>query len=141
MDARTPITPRTPADSLPPPGHRLDWVMEDERFKGIARGGAALDNENREILREISLDRMQERTLDEWMEVYVKDGNVAAEPFIYTAEAMQHRRLCITAMWWRSTTTSWPYEDRGAASRPGRYPRGSGRSSANPGSTHLRGFG
>ena len=71
----------------------LDWVMEDERFKGIARGGAALDNENREILREIILDRMQERTLDEWMEVYVKDGNVAAEPFIYTAEAMQHPQV------------------------------------------------
>ena len=68
----------------------LDWVLEDDRFKSISRGGAALSNENREVLRELILERMQEKTLDEWMDIYVKDGNIAAEPFIYTAEAMQH---------------------------------------------------
>jgi crotonobetainyl-CoA:carnitine CoA-transferase CaiB-like acyl-CoA transferase len=64
----------------------LGWVLEDERFKTTPN----LTEENREILRELILERMQEKTLDEWMDIYVKDGNIAAEPFLYTAEAMQH---------------------------------------------------
>jgi len=64
----------------------LDWIFEDERFMNVPR----LTEENRELLRELILERMQEKTLAEWMDIYVKDGNVAAEPFIYTAEAMDH---------------------------------------------------
>ena len=64
----------------------LGWVLEDERFKNTPN----LTEENREELRLLILERMQEKTLDEWMDIYVKDGNIAAEPFLYTVEAMQH---------------------------------------------------
>ena len=64
----------------------LGWVLEDERFKNTS----ALTPENQEALREIILERMQEKTLDEWMEIYVEDGDIAAEPFIHTVEAMAH---------------------------------------------------
>jgi crotonobetainyl-CoA:carnitine CoA-transferase CaiB-like acyl-CoA transferase len=64
----------------------LEWVLEDERFKNLS----AMNEENREILREIILERMQERTLDEWMDIYVEDGNIAAEPYVYTVEGMKH---------------------------------------------------
>ena len=64
----------------------LGWVYEDERFKTLP----VLTEENREILRELILERMQEKTLDEWMDIYVKDGDIAAEPYLYTVEGMQH---------------------------------------------------
>ena len=64
----------------------LGWVLEDERFKKIT----ALTDENREALRDIILERMQEKTLDEWMDIYVDDGNIAAEPYVYTVEGMNH---------------------------------------------------
>src|SRR5437867_2400376 len=64
----------------------LGWVLEDTRFKDAP----TFSDENREILRELILQRMQEKTLDEWMELYLEDGNIAAEPFEYTPEGMQH---------------------------------------------------
>ena len=36
------------------------------------------------------LMRMQERTADEWMDVFRANGNVAAEPYLTTAEALHH---------------------------------------------------
>ena len=36
------------------------------------------------------LVRLQERTADEWMDVFRANGNVAAEPFLTTAEALHH---------------------------------------------------
>jgi crotonobetainyl-CoA:carnitine CoA-transferase CaiB-like acyl-CoA transferase len=64
----------------------LGWVLEDERYKNVF----GLPEDRREELRELILERMQEKTLDEWMEIYVEDGNIAAEPFIHTVEAMAH---------------------------------------------------
>lgn len=64
----------------------LGWIFEDDRFKTTP----VLTEENRELLRGLILQKMQERTLDEWMEIYVEDGDIAGEPFMYTAEAMQH---------------------------------------------------
>ena len=67
----------------------LGWVLEDERFKNTS----SLTPENQEILRELILERMQEKTLDEWMDIYVKDGDIAAEPFLHTVEAMKHEQF------------------------------------------------
>ena len=64
----------------------LGWVLEDERFKNIF----TLSEESREILRELILVRMQEKTIDEWMALYLEDGDIAAEPYLYTVEGMQH---------------------------------------------------
>ena len=67
----------------------LGWVLEDERFKSTS----SLTPENQETLRELILERMQEKTLDEWMDIYVKDGDIAAEPFLHTVEAMKHEQF------------------------------------------------
>ena len=64
----------------------LGWVLEDDRFKNTS----ALTPENQEALRELILERMQEKTMDEWMEIYVEDGDIAGEPFLHTVEAMNH---------------------------------------------------
>jgi crotonobetainyl-CoA:carnitine CoA-transferase CaiB-like acyl-CoA transferase len=67
----------------------LGWALDDERFKHAPN----MTEENREVLREVILERMQEKTLDEWMDLYVEDGNIAAEPFLYTVEGMQHAQF------------------------------------------------
>ena len=67
----------------------LGWVFEDERFKQAP----AMSDENREILREIILEKMQEKTLDEWMQVYMADGDVAAEPYLQTVDGMKHEQF------------------------------------------------
>ena len=61
-------------------------IYQDPRFKSAPD----LTPENREALRDIMLTRMQERTLDEWMAVFIEDGDVAAEPFLQATEGMLH---------------------------------------------------
>ena len=67
----------------------LDWIFEDDRFKDAP----ILTDENRELLREIILERMQEKTLDEWMDIYVADGNIAAEPYQHSVQGMSHEQF------------------------------------------------
>jgi crotonobetainyl-CoA:carnitine CoA-transferase CaiB-like acyl-CoA transferase len=67
----------------------LGWVLEEELFKNAPE----LNHDSREALRELILNKMQERTLREWMELYVADGNIAAEPFVYTTEGMKHEQF------------------------------------------------
>ena len=45
---------------------------------------------NRELLRREILDKQLERTSDEWMDIYVQDGNIAAEPYRTSVQAMDH---------------------------------------------------
>lgn len=61
-------------------------IYRDERFKDAPN----LTPENRELLRDMILDRMLEKTLDEWMQVFEEDGDVAAEPLVQTLEGMKH---------------------------------------------------
>ena len=67
----------------------LGWVLEEELFKNAP----VMNPEGREALRDLILDKMQERTLAEWMEVYVADGNIAAEPFSYAPDGMKHEQF------------------------------------------------
>jgi len=46
-----------------------------------------------EQARDRILLRMQERTASEWMEIFANNGNVAAEPIITTAQALEHADL------------------------------------------------
>ena len=61
-------------------------IYRDPRFKDAP----ALTPENRELLRDMILERMVEKTADEWMQIFVEDGDVAAEPFLTTREGMHH---------------------------------------------------
>ena len=64
----------------------LGHLLEDERFESVP----AVSTENRELLRREILAKQSERTADEWMEIYVQDGNIAAEPYRTSVEAMDH---------------------------------------------------
>ena len=70
----------------------LTEFIIDERFAG-APGGWPLDL--REYARDRMLERMRERTADEWMQAFLENGNVAAEPFLTTEEGMQRPDLTI----------------------------------------------
>jgi len=67
----------------------LGWVLQEELFKDAP----IMNHESREALRELILNKMQERTLGEWMDLYMADGNIAAEPFLYAADGMKHEQF------------------------------------------------
>jgi crotonobetainyl-CoA:carnitine CoA-transferase CaiB-like acyl-CoA transferase len=68
----------------------LGHVLDDPRF---ARAPTLMPEE-REELREMILKKAQEKTLEEWMDIFVnKTSNVAAEPFMTTQEGMGHPQI------------------------------------------------
>ena len=64
----------------------LGHLLEDERFARVP----ALNFENQELLRREILEQQLEKTADEWMEIYLQDGNIAAEPYRTSVQAMDH---------------------------------------------------
>jgi crotonobetainyl-CoA:carnitine CoA-transferase CaiB-like acyl-CoA transferase len=64
----------------------LGHLLEDERFKDVP----ALSTDSRELLRREILQKQLEKTADEWMELYLQDGNIAAEPYRTSIQAMEH---------------------------------------------------
>jgi crotonobetainyl-CoA:carnitine CoA-transferase CaiB-like acyl-CoA transferase len=64
----------------------LGHLLEDARFKDVP----AIPLDNREILRREILQKQLEKTADEWMEVYLQDGSIAAEPYRNSIQAMDH---------------------------------------------------
>ena len=64
----------------------LGHLLEDERFEKVP----SVSPENREILRREILKKQAEKTADEWMEIYIRDGNIAAEPYRDSIQAMDH---------------------------------------------------
>jgi crotonobetainyl-CoA:carnitine CoA-transferase CaiB-like acyl-CoA transferase len=64
----------------------LGHLLEDERFKQVP----ALSAENRELLRREILQKQLEKTADEWMAMYLQDGNIAAESYRTSIQAMDH---------------------------------------------------
>ncbi len=64
----------------------LGDLIEDERFARVP----ALNFENQELLRREILKSQEEKTADEWMEIYLQDGNIAAEPYRTSVQAMDH---------------------------------------------------
>ncbi len=68
----------------------LGHLLEDPRYASAP----FLDDEPREEMREFILDKMQEKTLDEWMDLFINvEGDVAAEPFMTSIEALDHPQL------------------------------------------------
>jgi crotonobetainyl-CoA:carnitine CoA-transferase CaiB-like acyl-CoA transferase len=64
----------------------LGHLLKDERFKDVP----AISGTNRELLRREILQKQLEKTADEWMEIYLQDGNIAAEPYRTSIQAMDH---------------------------------------------------
>ena len=67
----------------------LGRIYADPRFTNAPQLGV----EEREALRAIILERMQERTADEWMELFIAAGDIAAEPVLSTQEALCHPQM------------------------------------------------
>ena len=68
----------------------LGHLLEQPRYAAAPH----LDDDPREEMREFILERMQEQTMDEWMEFFVNvEGDVAAEPFMTSIEALDHSQV------------------------------------------------
>ena len=68
----------------------LSHIYEDPRLKTAPM----LTDEAKYDLRELMLERIQEKTLDEWMDLFINHAtDVAAEPFMSTAEGMRHPQV------------------------------------------------
>ncbi len=68
----------------------LGHMLDEPRYANAPN----LDSEAKEEMREAILARMQELTLDEWMDLFVNvEGDVAAEPFLTCTEAFDHPQM------------------------------------------------
>src|SRR4030095_10243434 len=64
----------------------LGHLLEEKRVKEVP----AISADNRELLRREILKKQLEKTADEWMEIYLQDGNIAAEPYRTSIQAIDH---------------------------------------------------
>ena len=68
----------------------LGYLLDDPRYASAP----FLDDDAREEMREFILGKMQERTLEEWMDHFINvEGDVAAEPFMTSTEALDHPQM------------------------------------------------
>ena len=68
----------------------LGHLLEEPRFAAAPH----LDDDALEEMRELILAKMEERTADEWMDLFVNvEGDVAAEPFMTSSEALDHAQM------------------------------------------------
>ena len=68
----------------------MDFIYEDPRYKTAPD----LAEEDVESLERMMLERVQEKTLDEWMDMFVNQaGDVAAEPYMTSEEALDHPQI------------------------------------------------
>lgn len=68
----------------------LEHIYEDPRFEKAPM----LMEEDAKVLRKMMLEKGVEKTLDEWMQLFVnKHPDVAAEPFMTTDQGMEHPQM------------------------------------------------
>ncbi len=68
----------------------MDFIYEDQRLKAAP----FLDPEGVAILERIMLEKVQEKSLDEWMAVFLsREGNAAAEPYLTSEQALDHPQI------------------------------------------------
>ena len=68
----------------------MDFIYEDPRY----RNAPFLDEKDVASLERIMLEKVHEKTLDEWMAVLVGEaGNVAAEPYLTSEQALDHPQI------------------------------------------------
>jgi crotonobetainyl-CoA:carnitine CoA-transferase CaiB-like acyl-CoA transferase len=65
-------------------------LLADERFQNDAEGWTP---EATEFARDRILERLQERTADEWMAIFRAQGHVAIEPYLTTQQALHQQDL------------------------------------------------
>ncbi len=71
-------------------GMGLTEILTEPRYQGLPNLQAGKDMEE---LYERLHARMQERTSDEWMNIFLHEVDAAAEPFLHTTEAFGHPQV------------------------------------------------
>lgn len=72
----------------------FDWIWGDERFKGAPYSFP--DDGARAELISLIKERMKTKTATEWMDAYLKAGNVCGDVVQTTQEALRHPQLAAT---------------------------------------------
>ena len=68
----------------------MDFIYEDPRL----RTAPYLDQEAVAVLERIMLEKVQQKTLDEWMAIFLSEsGNAAAEPYLTSGQALDHPQI------------------------------------------------
>ena len=68
----------------------MDFIYEDPQLKNAPY----LDPEAVAVLERIMLEKVQQKTLDEWMSIFLsREGNAAAEPYLSSEQAMDHPQI------------------------------------------------
>ena len=68
----------------------MDYIYEDPRYKNAPD----LAEEDVETLEQLMFKRLQEKSLDEWMDMFVNQtSDVAAEPYMTSEEALDHPQI------------------------------------------------
>ena len=68
----------------------MDFIYEDPRFETAPR----LDQDAVAALERIMLEKVQQKTLAEWMDIFLGEaGNVAAEPYYTSGRALDHPQI------------------------------------------------
>ncbi len=71
----------------------LEHLLDDPRFCSAPN---IADPDDARALRRILLDRVGERTWDEWQAVFASEPDVSAEPFAWPGDALRHPQLLHT---------------------------------------------
>ena len=68
----------------------MDFIYEDPQLKNAP----FLDREEVEVLERIMMEKVQQKTLDEWMSIFLsREGNAAAEPYLTSEQALDHPQI------------------------------------------------
>ena len=68
----------------------MDFIYEDPQLKNAP----FLDAEAVAVLERIMLEKVQQKTLDEWMSIFLsREGNAAAEPYLTSEQALDHPQI------------------------------------------------
>ena len=68
----------------------MDFIYEDPQMKNAPY----LDPEAVAVLERIMLEKVQQKTLDEWMSIFLsREGNAAAEPYHTSEQALDHPQI------------------------------------------------
>ena len=68
----------------------MDFIYEDPQLKNAP----FLDQEAVAVLERIMLEKVQQKTLDEWMSIFLsREGNAAAEPYLSSEQALNHPQI------------------------------------------------
>ena len=68
----------------------LEHLLDDPRFRSAPN---IADPDDARALRRILLDRVRERTWDEWQAVFANEPDVSAEPFARPGDALRHPQM------------------------------------------------